>query len=113
MDSQDQSGRVRKIPLSPGFDHRTVQPAPSRYTDLSTPPTSKSKAERSFWYQRSQQISWISSANIVIGYRLEELQFLVGVQNTRVSRTPRAEGLRCRLRLPIKTFTKRFLNGQT
>jgi hypothetical protein len=30
---QGQSGRVRKVSLSPGFDPRTVQPVASRYTD--------------------------------------------------------------------------------
>jgi hypothetical protein len=31
--TQGRSGRVRKISASPGFDHRTVQPVASRYTD--------------------------------------------------------------------------------
>ena len=31
--SQGRSGRVRKISPPPGFDHRTVQPVASRYTD--------------------------------------------------------------------------------
>ena len=30
---QGQSGRVRKISLPPEFDHRTIQPVASRYTD--------------------------------------------------------------------------------
>ena len=30
---QSQSGQVRKISPSPGFDPRTVQPVASRYTD--------------------------------------------------------------------------------
>jgi hypothetical protein len=30
---QGRSGRVRKISPLPGFDHRTVQPVASRYTD--------------------------------------------------------------------------------
>jgi hypothetical protein len=32
---QDRSGLVRKISPLPGFDPRTVQPAASRYTELS------------------------------------------------------------------------------
>jgi hypothetical protein len=31
--TQGQSGRVRKISPTPGFDPRTVQPVASRYTD--------------------------------------------------------------------------------
>jgi hypothetical protein len=34
---QGRSGRVRKIPPPPRFDHRTVQPAASRYTDWAIP----------------------------------------------------------------------------
>ena len=30
---QGQSGQVRLIPSSPGFDHRTIQSLASRYTD--------------------------------------------------------------------------------
>ena len=30
---QGRSGQVPEISLPPGFDHRTVQPADSRYTD--------------------------------------------------------------------------------
>ena len=30
---QGRSGRVRKVPPSPGFDPRTVQPVASRYID--------------------------------------------------------------------------------
>jgi hypothetical protein len=36
---QGQSGQVRKISPPPGFDHRTVQPVASRYTDWATGPT--------------------------------------------------------------------------
>jgi len=34
---QGQSGRVRKISPSPGFDPRTVQPIASRYTNYAIP----------------------------------------------------------------------------
>ena len=34
---QGQSGRVWKISPPPGFDHRTVQPVASRYTDRALP----------------------------------------------------------------------------
>jgi hypothetical protein len=34
---QGRSGRVRKISPPPGFDHRTVQPVASRYTDYAIP----------------------------------------------------------------------------
>jgi hypothetical protein len=34
---QDQSGRVRKISPTPGFDPRTVQPVASLYTDCAIP----------------------------------------------------------------------------
>ena len=54
-------------------------------------------------------MNWISSANNVIGYRLQEFKLTVAAHYTRVPWPPRPEGLRCRLRLPIKTFTKRFL----
>ena len=37
---QGQSGQVRKISPPPGFNHRTVQPVASRYTDYATLPTS-------------------------------------------------------------------------
>ena len=57
-------------------------------------------------------MSRIRSGNNVIGYRLEELKFMVAVHYTRVSWPPRPERLRCPLRLPVKTFTKRFLHGQ-
>jgi hypothetical protein len=36
---QNQSGLVRKISPTPGFDTRTVQPVASRYTDWFTRPT--------------------------------------------------------------------------
>ena len=35
---QGQSGQVWKISPPPGFDHRTVQPIASRYTDYATWP---------------------------------------------------------------------------
>ena len=34
---QSRSGRVRRISPPPGFDHRTVQPVASRYTDWAIP----------------------------------------------------------------------------
>jgi len=34
---QGRSGRVQKISPPPGFDHRTVQPVASRYTDCAIP----------------------------------------------------------------------------
>ena len=34
---QGRSGRVRKISPPQGFDHRTVQPVTSGYTDCATP----------------------------------------------------------------------------
>jgi len=33
------SGQVRKISSPPGFNHRTVQPIASRYTDYASQPT--------------------------------------------------------------------------
>ena len=34
---QDRSGQVRKISPPPGYDPRTIQPAASRYTDVTRP----------------------------------------------------------------------------
>ena len=34
---QGRTGRVRKISPPPGFDHRTVHPVASRYTDCAIP----------------------------------------------------------------------------
>jgi len=42
---QGRSGRVRKISSQPGFDHRTVQPVASRYTDWVLPAHKKKKIQ--------------------------------------------------------------------
>jgi hypothetical protein len=36
---QVRSGQVQKIPPTPGFEPRTIQPIASRYTDYATRPT--------------------------------------------------------------------------
>jgi hypothetical protein len=52
------SGRVQKISTQPGFDHRTVQPVASRYTDWAILANSKTFHENSgnytSWYEPSQ-----------------------------------------------------------
>ena len=62
---QGQSGRVRKISATPGFDPRTIQPVACRYADYAIPPHPKQcltfhKSEQ--WFICQHVWSWVHNS---------------------------------------------------
>jgi hypothetical protein len=53
---QGRSGLVRKISPPPGFDHRTVQPVASSYTDWATLPTNDFNNDSNLFVEAHQSI---------------------------------------------------------
>ena len=67
---QGRSGRLRKISPTQGFDHRTVQPVASRYTDWATPAADVGEGGMDWIDLAQDRDSWRALVSTVMNFQV-------------------------------------------